>query len=469
MTKIQPYRVNMSITEKLLVGLACLWILMASLAPDISVAGPFKIRPEDIVSVILAGLLLFPIILSGRIRRTVIGLPFSVMLAGFAFGCIGLFAILVTFMSGINLPSEGTFGHSLQLEILKESVRFIKYAVVALAFANVPFRAWKPVLFTLAFCCAVVVGIQILQYLGVGSLSEWVKETYKINQLPNWSSRGAEISGTWRSGSVMVQPNVMGAYLILPQLLFLMLFFQSYTSFSHNKKQNRILWLFLGSIVFAGIFMTQSHTAMFAMLFGALLGFLYIPRKARRKLYPNIILIVIVIVLMGTMFGSSMSKFTPKQIVRNVNSSLGKKIHLTSVATEKLGLKIIVGSGPSNGLFVDNELGYIITWYGVAGLAVYYMFYWTLYLFAVRRIKNIYVRAAFIGTIASYIIGAFSNSFLLCNRVFPVFIALLALACNETISDRQRKSVNNRYPLRDVSNKPGLIGKEHNFPVRANS
>lgn len=460
---------KISVREFGLIGLACLWICLASLAPDVSLAGPFKVRPEDIVTVILAGLLLFPIMLSGRIRRTVIGLPFSVMLAGFAFGLIGLFAILVSIMSGMNLPSEGTFGHSLQLEILKEFVRFVKYAVVALAFANVPFRAWKPVLATLAFCCVVIVGIQILQYLGVSGLSEWVKETYKIDQLSNWSSRGAQNTGSWRSGSVMVQPNVMGAYLILPQLLFLMLFFQLYKSFSHEAKRYRFLWLCLSCIVFAGIFMTQSHTAMLAMLFGAMVGFLHIPRKVRKKLYRKILLIVIVVVVLGTIFGGSMSKFTPKQIVRNFTSSLGKKVHLTSAATEQLGLQIIVGAGASNGVFVDNEFGYIITWYGIAGLVVYYMFYGALYCFAIRRIKNIYVRAAFVGTIAAYVIGAIANSFLLCNRVFPVFIALLTLACAETISARQSKSVSDGSPLRENSKSVGLIGRKYDLPMSPNS
>ena len=445
MTNIQSSNVNLSPIQKLLVELACLWFFLASFAPDVSLIGPLKARPEDIVTVLLAGLLLFPIMLSGRIRRTVMGLPFRVMLAGFAFGLIGLFAILVSIMSGMNLPSEGTFGHSLRLEILKEFVRFVKYAVVALAFANVPSRAWKPVLATLAFCCVVIVGIQILQYLGVSGLSEWVKETYKIDQLSNWSSRGAQNIGSWRSGSVMVQPNVMGAYLILPQLLFLMLFFRSYESVSHEVKRYRLLWLCLSCTVSVGIFMTQSQTALFATTFGALVGFLYIPRKVRRKLYRNILLIVIVIVVVGSMFGSSMSKFTPKQILRNFNSSLGTKVHLTSVATEQLGLQIIVGAGPSNGIFVDNEFGYIITWYGIAGLVVYYMFYGALYCFAIRRIANIYVRAAFVGTIAAYIIGAVANSFLLCNRVFPVFIALLTLACTETISARRGNFITGDY------------------------
>lgn len=470
MTNIQSSNVNLSPIQKLLVGLACLWILLASLAPDVSLAGPFKVRPEDIVTVLLAGLLLFPIMLSGRIRRTVIGLPFRVMLAGFAFGLIGLFAILVSIISGMNLPNEGTFGHSLQLEILKEFVRFVKYAVVALAFANVPFRAWKPVLATLAACCVVIVGIQILQYLGVDTVREWLKTIYEGANFKDWSSQHAKNAGAWRSGSVMIQPNVMSAYLILPQLLFLMLFFQSYKSSSHEVKRYRLLWLCLSSIVFVGIFMTQSQTALLAMSFGAIVGFLHIPRNVRRRLYRNVLWITIIIVTVFMILGSSMTKYTPKHIAGNIiGGSLRTKARLTLGASEQLGLQIIVGAGPSNAPVVDNEFGYIITWYGIVGLVVYYIFYGTLYCFAVRRIKNIYVRAAFVGTIAAYIIGAVGNSFFLCNRVFPVFIALLTLACTETISARQNKSVSDGLPLRENSSSSGLIRKEYNLPVRANS
>ena len=449
----------MSHKHKLLVGLACLWITLASLAPDTLLAGPFKIRPEDILTVIWAGFLLFSVILRGIIRRTVIELPFSLVLFGFMFGLIGLFAIWVSFLSGINLPSSGTFGHSLQLEVLKESARFAKYAVVAFIFANVPFRAWKPVLATLAVCCIIIVAIQVAQYCGASALSKLVNKIYNIDHLANWSTYGARNAGSWRSGSVIVQPNIMGAYLIVPQLLFLMLFFD-------NVKRYRFLWLCLSCIVFAGIFMTQSQTAMYAMLFGLFVGSIHLPGKVRRKLYRNVLLGAIVAVTVGTLFAGSMSKFTPTQILCNLNSSLGTKVHLTAAAIEQLGPQILLGAGPSNGLFVDNELGYIISWYGIVGLGVYYMFYTSLYYLTIRKIRSIYVRAAFIGTIAAYIVGAVANSFLLCNRVFPVFIALLALACTETASSSRHSKLvgGGRLPIGEVGSTFGEIKKMSNIP-----
>lgn len=64
----KPEREPWSLSQRLWVILACLWIISASLGPDILLGeGLLKLRPEDLLTVVMTGLALLKLLV-GRVR-----------------------------------------------------------------------------------------------------------------------------------------------------------------------------------------------------------------------------------------------------------------------------------------------------------------------------------------------------------------------------------------------------------------
>lgn len=433
--------------QKLLIVLACMWVTSASVAPDMTSIGPIRVRPEDIITVFMAISLIVQMLFYG-IRRESLRLVYRIVLISCGFGLTGILAILIGFLSGISFAEKGAFEFSLVEEILKEYIRFGKYIVVALVFSAVSFRAWKPITSVLVACCFIIIAIQVMQYLGVGGINEWIETTYKYDESRAEISRiGAKEAGYWKSGSVMVQPNVLGMFFILPQLLFLMMFLSSLDKRTYLAKRHRLFWLCLSCFVWLGIFMTQSITALLSTIFGLFVASLFIPFRSRLRLYSSFFLFLIFIVIsMIYVFGSGMTKFTSAGFVRGFGEgSLGIKIGNTMEVIEQLGIQIVVGAGPANSIMVDNEIGYILVWYGIIGMFIFFMFYKSLYRQIKTRIQDVYIQATFLGTLGAYLLGAIGASCFLNNRVFPFFIALLSVACADEFNFRSKTSGDGVY------------------------
>lgn len=429
--------------QKLLIALACMWVASASIAPDMASFGAIRVRPEDIITVFMAIMLIVQMVLYG-IRKKSLGLTYRIVLISFGFGLMGILALLITYLSGIDFAETGTQEFSLVDTILKEYIRFGKYIVVALVFSVVSFRAWKPIIVVFTVCCVIIIGIQVMQYLNIGGLNEFIETIYKYDESSMEISQiGAQEAGYWKSGSVMVQPNVLGIFLVLPQLLFMMMFLRSLNRRIDLAKRNSLFWFCMSCFVWFGIFMTQSMTGMFSTIFGLVVASFYIPLRSRLLLHTSLLMFIALIVFaVMLVFGTAMMKFSAAGLERGFGEgSLGKKIGNTLEAIDQLGIQVIVGAGPTNTeIMADNEIGYIIIWYGVIGLLIFVMFYKSLYRLIKARIKDVYIQAAFIGTLWAYLLGAIGASCFINNRVFPVFIALLSIACSSELGYRPRLS-----------------------------
>lgn len=118
-------------------------------------------------------------------------------------------------------------------------------------------------------------------------------------------------------------------------------------------------------------------------------------------------------------------------LVPGVEDTLEKKIGFAASGLEDMhGWQLLVGKGPALAPSTDSELGFMVTWYGALGFLAFLAFYCWLSLLILRRVKDPYLRLAFLGTLMAYLVGSVSNSYFLCSRVFPVFIALLTVACS---------------------------------------
>ena len=456
--------------QGVLILLACVWVASASVAPDVLSFGPVRLRFEDLVAAVMA-LVLFARMVRCGVRRGSLGVVQRVVYISCGFGIMGLLALSITYAGGIPFAETGTQSFRLIDEVLKEYVRFGKYTVVALVFGGITFRGWKPIMAIFVACCIAIVAIQVMQFMGIGGVAGWVENTYNYDASSSEvSQEGAREAGYWKSGSVMVQPNVLGMFLVLPQLLFVMMFLRSRDRRTAPPRPHSLFWFFVSCLMWFGIFMTQSLTAAVATIFGLCVASLFIPWPSRIRLYTALLVLLTLIVLAVILvFGGALTKFSSAGVERGLTEgSLGIKIANTMAALDQLGVRVVVGAGPANTLIMaDTEIGYITIWYGVIGLCMLLVFYKSLCCLMWVRIKDVYTRAAFLGTVAAFLPGAVGASCFVNNRVFPVFIALLSAACSAEIG-RRRASVPEGKASRVVEGPHGYGGlREAEGPLEA--
>jgi hypothetical protein len=434
--------------------LICLWIVLASLGPDMRLGNSLLVvRPEDILT-LLMGVLVFFKLLVGRSRRSTMSI--FLRMASFLSGLVVIACIALLIYQPGERELLGTFGYDRNHEIFKESLRFFKYLLIAFSLSQVPYYTWKPVVGTLVVCCLLMVGVQVIQFIDSGWINPWLSDVYG-NGTPHssitYTEGWAKESQDFRSGSVMINANVFGLYLIPSFFLVVFLLLESIHSTLRVDKKFIFLWLGASCILCGGIFLCQSRTVLIAISVGIIAGIRYIPRKQRRGLGRVVAWVIFVAVSFNHFLESSTSRYSWKGLSAGIfHQSFNIKVRLTLESIERLGLDVVFGAGPAGEQMVDNELGYIITWYGLAGLLLYFLFYFSLHRLVIRRIHNIYICAAFVGIITSYIVSSLGNSVLLNNRIFPVFISLLTIACAEM----QKVST----PLRERSS-PKLFEKQN--------
>jgi hypothetical protein len=414
-------------------ALGCVWIIAASLGPDLRVPGIWVLfRPEDLLTVGMSLLGALTVLLgNGRRRNSFVLIRILVLLAGLTL--IGWLGLLLS-SPGQGEVETGTFGHSRFQEELKEYARFLKYALVAFSFSHLPYRAWRPMFATLITCCLVMVGIQIFQFLAADVINPWIVSVY-TDGTPHGS---IDYSGDWaksyhsfRAGSVMVNPNTMGLYLVLPYFLLLGGLAES-VRVTRRGLTERHLHVVVIVAVLTGIYLSQSRTVLIALLFGTCVFALRLSHEKRLRLTRWVPGAIGSLSIPLWFFSSSTGRYTIDGVLAGIfNESLNAKVRLTIEAVDQLGIQIIVGAGPAGAKMVDAELGYIVTWYGICGLLLYSGFYFSIYNLIRRSIASRYQQAAWIGIMISFALCAIGNSVLLNNRLFPVFIVLLSVTCSQ--------------------------------------
>ena len=418
--------------------LACLWIIVASLGPDSSsLLGIIKIRFEDILIIVMSLLIIIKM-RRHKISLDSLQLTFKIAIFFAALCVISILSMYVNSFSPETISiQKGTFGYDKNIEIMKEFTRFSKYMVVAFAFSQMPSESWKYSLIVLVMCCLIMIGIQLLQYLMPDFITPVLNEIYEGGSKDSylgpdlgWLKEGK----AFRAGSLMINPNVFGAYLTAPLFIFIMNYFEAINSPFFKERKNRLLWLTVSCFTLLGLFLTQSRTMFISIVLAMIITLMFIPSVFRRKISRLIIGAITISIIFSAIFANSTDRYTLEGLARGVmEESFKTKLTLTFDSIHELGDLIVIGAGPAGAERVDNEFGYILTWYGFIGLLTYIIFYAALYTHISQRIKNIYQRAAFRGILSTYLIGSLGATFLLNNRVFPIFIALLSLSCAKSI------------------------------------
>lgn len=459
-----PYTANnnyQSTSDKILTLLACLWIAAASLGPDSTFLGIIRIRPEDIITIIMCIIVIFKM-LGHKVYFYSLQLTFKIILFSVSLCIISILSTYIHSLSPETITyvgEAGTFGHPKNLEIMKEIIRFIKYILVAFAFSQVSEGSWKYALNILIISCFIMIGIQLFQFIMPDVINPTIKEIFVEGNIENtkniliYAGKAAVETGQFRTGSIMINPNVFGAYLIAPLFIVTMKYFEYLNSPLLKDRKPRLVWLSISCITTLGLFLTQSRTMLISMVLAMITTLMFVPRTFRRKISRFIIGVIIISTIFMVIFSNFTNRYNLEGLARGLTQeSFNKKVVWTLDAINSLDHLIVIGTGPAGSAFVDNEFGLVLIWYGLIGYLMYIVFYRSLYAHASRRINNIYQRAAFRGILIAYLIGSVGASFFLCNRVFPVFIALLSLACAKSVQKPGRTDrKNNKMTCHDFS------------------
>lgn len=422
--------------EQAWIALGCLWMMLAALGPNLRSFGALNLRPEDLLTLLMLGLGLLQGVARGSLAMQSRRLLRLILWVGFLFACVGAFALLATSLFGGG-TAEGAFGYGTLAEAAKEAVRWLKFAGVVLAFGFISRRGLRPALTVIILSSLIMVALQLAQYAGVRPISDWLRAIYvtsptdvilAASSLPTYRS-----IGQWRSGSVMVNPNVMAAYLVLPMLiLWVRLVLTTRTPFG-KVARDTLPVIFALSMLGVGLILTQSKAGLLMAAFGGLLCVWWLLRLGRingsgafRLLVAGGLLLALVFAVAGSRLGRinlSGGAVGLGQI------SIGTKADLTlSTLAAFRPWQVLIGLGPGNVGQIDNELGYFVGWYGLLGLVIYGLLIWRLYRLCAFRTHDALAGIALRAVLLTYVVASIAGSYVLNNRVFPTYLAVLALA-----------------------------------------
>jgi hypothetical protein len=413
------------IESKLYTFLCSAFFALSILLPDISYPIIGNLRPEDFVLILLGLFVLDNILLKGG-QFPKVGWAVFVMLL--------MFVWLVAVSSGINFLLGNVENPGL---IIKEFIRFLKYAVVFVVFlwlkpekANTPFRVFL-------FAALITVGIQFMQKYQLFGINNWLIDFYN-NKVFIYSTQSLD----WRSGSVFSNPNVFGNFLLLPFAFIFSTFFVSGEIF-YNIKLKKLTSLLLIMIFGLGILFTQSRTSVIAMFIIIFFGtFIYVfkgtvynnrDRIEIIKYIGYVILFLFFIILVSRYF--NLERAFAFIRATGVHGSLFVKLRMLKEA-----IGVVLGADPLYLIFgmspgvkyvqTDFEYGYLIYWYGLTGILFYgLLVYSQLQIFS----KRLETQSGLAGTsiVLAFIFFGIGATAFINNRVYPITLALFAMMIND--------------------------------------
>jgi hypothetical protein len=402
------------------------------LLPRAFSAGGPAVRYEDFILLVMVGLALARISVGERLNDDAMHMlrALAVLVGGFA-----LCAILSTVTSDPYDTSgdKGTFGYGRAVEGIKEMARLLKYLLVVIGFSTLEARSWRYVVGATFFVCVVLVTVQILQYLGIPGLNEWVSRTYmeeETNIHVSLSDVRMLDFGEWRSGSLLVNPNDLGSFLMLPFFLFVGLSVQSRAEIRRLSKLSPTFWMVAAFVTSTGILLTQSRAAILSSLFMVFVFSVKLRKRKGQSAKIGMMLVLVGLIAIVTWILTSIGSFqraSPSAVLEGFASgSIRQKMEWTILTLSRMdALQVVFGIGPSTTFTVDNELGYVVAWYGAVGMFLYVLFMRALYL-TPRRLSSDQTLAAILETaLVACLLTGTSGAFLLNNRIFPFYLALM--------------------------------------------
>ena len=288
--------------------------------------------------------------------------------------------------------------------------------------------------------------IQYLQFLQPFDINTWLKEWYGGEVFFCAAGESHWEAGIGRAGSVYVNSNVMGLFLLLSFALLLASFFNfnKQTDLFDLSRFHKVLFI----LVIFGILLTQSRTAFAGMLVITLSIFILymIANKKLIKKWIKVVfssfVILLVAISVAVLFLDFRRFLDFAQAITDPQGSLVIKFrHFTDIVSIIFGSNLLVLTlGKSSGaLFIhaDAEYGYLLYWYGLTGLVLYGLLAWSLIRIFKRNLKN-HTCVAAIAIIVSTLFVGIANTVFINIRIYPLILALLAMILSNEIQKQRR-------------------------------
>lgn len=230
---------------------------------------------------------------------------------------------------------------------------------------------WKILLFF-------IVGVAIIQFTKVFDIDSILKNIYG-DSVQFYNSAKTELS-TFRCGSVFINPNVFACFLVaaLANYLFVMKY----------KYESVMMKIITFGTIIIGFILSGSRTGLVLAVI-IILTYIYNSKSSGENI--AIILRNILFMLAGivAVFGifvvlfdfplPDFSTFRAFKIKDGTYDSLGNKIDIfINLLLNMNPVNMVVGYGPFNyasdsRLMVDFDFGYFVTFYGLAGVFIYFI------------------------------------------------------------------------------------------------
>jgi len=402
--------------KKVYTLLAYIWFVLAVLAPSVSLHN-LTIRPEDYILLLLLFFVILKKILTLKLGICLLDLLIIASLFSFI--------VLLLFSSSYNLIFYNAF--SLEL-FLKELFRFTKYILVYIAFSQFTLDYFYRFGNLILICTNLTIFIQLSQIFDLFNINNFIRNFYALEATPflGYTSYSLLSVGLFRGGSVFLNYNVFGNFLLIP-LSYVLLRIMSYKDFnSKTKNFFKILsYSFQLLLILIGILLTQSRTAFLSAVSILVTLYFIMKKRIERKYLIGIsVFILIGIFIISTLFNLKrvfmiMEAFTESEGSGFIKYDLLKKV----IGEMSLG-NFFIGHGLGQFFQVDFEYGYLIYFYGIVGLILYIFF--MLLTIKLLSTYNTYESFFFISLIISFLIFGLGATSFLNVRVFPIFLALLS-------------------------------------------
>jgi len=394
---------------------------MFILGPDLSGVWHLGFRVEDVAIVIMVLISLGPVIRGNP--GVIIGLLAMFLVAVSSGVANALFQ-----GTALTSASRATLGRT---SVLAEMLRPVKYLLVYVGFSAVNSR-YRPRIGTVIVGVALLaVAIQLLQLGNVFQVNDWLQRIYGKEVFYKAAERGYLAMGSWRGGSTFGNPNVYGTFLLMPLAVALVqvLFCCS----EQRKRAWRIVWWGSLSVVFLfSLALTQSRSAGLAGIVLIALVVLYMAQHIgigrRRVIVLGLVglLLAFGLYVMVHIFGFSRLLGAPQDVIKRVS-------RLTPATTAALGTSPIFGLSAEAPITVDSEWGYVVYYFGLAGLLAY--------LFLLRAVFKSLPEGDVYGVslkavTLSFMVVALAAGVFLNNRIYPIFLALLGSYHSELYARR---------------------------------
>lgn len=328
----------------------------------------------------------------------------------YTFKLIGLMILSIF----ISMVSVYLIEHSINMQlVIHELTRLMMNSLILILF----FRR-KSIYKYVYIVCLINIGtiffVQLLQSISPVSINQFIR-TYYVNadSSAHHLNLALETRGLFRAGAFLINPNICACAVVLccPHL---------FKGLKNNKY--RLISVISLTIAFLSIILSGSRTGL---LIFAIITMIYFFLGELQNKYKILILFIVLISLIFLLFfmnsGFSLSNYRSFDIVGALNQSLFEKIGIfINYFKSANPLYWLTGSlgGYSSNFQTDSEWGYIISYFGIVGLA------WYLKLINGIKFSNNDDKVFYLQYQLELILMAFTETIFMCMPVAPLFMVL---------------------------------------------